>query len=89
MKKKTEHKKIKKIASQTVVVSGGFDPVHIGHIRLFQEAKKLGHDYISTEHLLLVILHDEDCVAIKVLRELDVSLSKLEKQVMQLIEDGK
>jgi len=26
----------------TVAVSGGFDPIHIGHIRMFQEAKKLG-----------------------------------------------
>ena len=25
-----------------VVVSGGFDPVHIGHINLFHEASKLG-----------------------------------------------
>lgn len=25
-----------------VAVSGGFDPVHIGHIRHFKEAKKLG-----------------------------------------------
>ncbi len=25
-----------------VVVSGGFDPIHIGHVRLFKEAKKLG-----------------------------------------------
>ncbi len=25
-----------------VAVSGGFDPVHVGHIRLFKEAKKLG-----------------------------------------------
>jgi cytidyltransferase-like protein len=25
-----------------VAVSGGFDPVHIGHVRMFQEAKKLG-----------------------------------------------
>ncbi|MBI2627954.1 MAG: adenylyltransferase/cytidyltransferase family protein [Candidatus Niyogibacteria bacterium] len=25
-----------------VAVSGGFDPVHIGHIRMFKEAKKLG-----------------------------------------------
>ena len=25
-----------------VAVSGGFDPIHIGHVRLFQEAKKLG-----------------------------------------------
>ncbi len=26
----------------TVAVSGGFDPVHIGHVRMFNEAKKLG-----------------------------------------------
>ncbi|MDP3726196.1 MAG: adenylyltransferase/cytidyltransferase family protein, partial [bacterium] len=25
-----------------VMVSGGWDPVHVGHVRLFQEAKKLG-----------------------------------------------
>ncbi len=25
-----------------VAVSGGFDPVHMGHVRLFSEAKKLG-----------------------------------------------
>lgn len=25
-----------------IAVSGGFDPVHIGHIRYFKEAKKLG-----------------------------------------------
>ena len=25
-----------------VAVSGGYDPVHIGHVRLFEEAKKLG-----------------------------------------------
>ena len=26
-----------------VLVSGGFDPVHIGHVRMFNEAKRLGH----------------------------------------------
>lgn len=26
----------------TVAVSGGFDPLHIGHVRMFEEAKKLG-----------------------------------------------
>lgn len=31
--------KTKKI---TVAVSGGFDPIHIGHVRMFQEARKLG-----------------------------------------------
>ena len=29
-----------------VVVSGGFDPLHKGHIRLFNEAKKLGHKLV-------------------------------------------
>lgn len=28
------------------MVSGGFDPVHIGHVRLFNEAKKLGDELI-------------------------------------------
>lgn len=28
--------------SRTVLVSGGFDPVHIGHVRMFIEAKGLG-----------------------------------------------
>ena len=40
--------KIKK----TVLVSGGFDPVHIGHLRMFEEAKKLGHK-------LIVILNND------------------------------
>jgi D-beta-D-heptose 7-phosphate kinase/D-beta-D-heptose 1-phosphate adenosyltransferase len=29
-----------------IVVSGGFDPVHIGHLRMFQKAKNLG-DYLN------------------------------------------
>ena len=40
MKKKIN--KNKKI----VMVSGGFDPVHIGHVRLFNEAKKLGDELV-------------------------------------------
>lgn len=34
------------------MVSGGFDPVHIGHVRLFNDAKKLG------EKLVVVINND-------------------------------
>ena len=29
-----------------VVVSGGFDPLHKGHVRLFNEGKRLGHKLI-------------------------------------------
>ncbi|OGF51416.1 hypothetical protein A3I27_00150 [Candidatus Giovannonibacteria bacterium RIFCSPLOWO2_02_FULL_43_11b] len=37
----------------TVAVSGGFDPIHIGHVRLFQHAKKLGDK-------LIVILNNDN-----------------------------
>ncbi|MBI3626692.1 adenylyltransferase/cytidyltransferase family protein [Candidatus Uhrbacteria bacterium] len=37
----------------TVAVSGGFDPVHIGHLRMFDEAKKLGTK-------LIVILNNDN-----------------------------
>lgn len=41
---------IKKIPAnkpkKVVMVSGGFDPVHIGHVRLFNEAKKLGDELV-------------------------------------------
>ena len=29
-----------------VILSGGFDPVHIGHVRMFREAAYLGHHII-------------------------------------------
>jgi|ERR1035437_1628062 D-beta-D-heptose 7-phosphate kinase/D-beta-D-heptose 1-phosphate adenosyltransferase len=51
MSKKYFNKKAKKI----VMVSGGFDPVHIGHVRLFNDAKKLGNELvvvINNDHWL-------------------------------------
>jgi len=40
-----------------VAVSGGFDPIHIGHIRLLQEARRLGY--------LVVILNSDRFLTIK------------------------
>ena len=39
-------KKSKKAIKKIVMVSGGFDPVHIGHVRMFDEAKKLGDELV-------------------------------------------
>ncbi len=44
--------KTKKKKKVVVAVSGGFDPIHIGHVRMFQEAKKLG------THLLVIVNND-------------------------------
>ncbi|MDO8481516.1 MAG: adenylyltransferase/cytidyltransferase family protein, partial [bacterium] len=36
-----------------VAVSGGFDPIHIGHVRMFEAARKLGDK-------LVVILNNDN-----------------------------
>ena len=49
---KTKNKKI------VVAVSGGFDPIHIGHVRLFREAKAMGDE-------LVVIVNNDNWLANK------------------------
>ena len=44
--------------NKIVAVSGGFDPLHIGHVRLFNEAKKLGDK-------LVIILNNDNWLAKK------------------------
>ncbi|HEY4494299.1 MAG TPA: adenylyltransferase/cytidyltransferase family protein [Candidatus Paceibacterota bacterium] len=43
---------------KVVMVSGGFDPVHIGHVRLFREAKKLGDE-------LVVVINNDNWLRLK------------------------
>ena len=46
-----------------------------------EEALRLGHDYIGTEHLLLGIIREGQGVAVRILRNLDCDLMKLKKAV--------
>ena len=46
-----------------------------------EEALRLGHDYIGTEHLLLGIIREGEGIGIKILRNLGVELSKLKKAI--------
>jgi ATP-dependent Clp protease ATP-binding subunit ClpA len=43
------------------------------------EARRLGHSYVGTEHVLLVLLHNPDGGATVVLRQLGVSAEAVEK----------
>lgn len=51
-------KKIIKKKKIVVAVSGGFDPIHVGHVRMFWEAKKMGDE-------LVVILNNDNWFSIK------------------------
>ena len=46
-----------------------------------EEALRLGHDYIGTEHLLLGIVREGQGVAVQILKNLDVDLIQLKKSI--------
>ena len=53
----------------------------------FIEAKKLGYDYIGTEHLLIGILKEGDSIAVRILVDLDVDLPRLYNEIVNVIND--
>jgi len=46
-----------------------------------EEAVRLGHDYIGTEHLLLGLIREGEGIAVKILRNLDCDLLELKEAV--------
>ncbi|RKY39657.1 MAG: hypothetical protein DRP75_01370 [Candidatus Omnitrophota bacterium] len=53
-----------------------------------EEAKRLNHDYIGTEHLLLGLVREGEGVAAAVLEELGVSLETVRLEVEKLVKPG-
>jgi D-beta-D-heptose 7-phosphate kinase/D-beta-D-heptose 1-phosphate adenosyltransferase len=52
-KKQALHRRGSRRKHVVVAVSGGFDPIHIGHVRMFERAKALGDE-------LVVILNNDN-----------------------------
>ncbi len=46
-----------------------------------EEAVRLGHDYIGTEHFLLGILQEKDSLPVKVLNAMDINIKELKKSI--------
>lgn len=46
-----------------------------------EEALRLGHDFIGTEHLMLGLLRDGNGKAINILNALDIDLNQLRRKV--------
>ncbi len=53
-----------------------------------QEAKRLGNDMIGAEHILLGLLREEASVAIKILKNLNINLNDLKKEVERCSKQG-
>jgi hypothetical protein len=52
------------------------------------EARKLGHNYVGSEHLLLGLIREEDGVAAQVLKNLGLSLHAARNEVLTLLGAG-
>ena len=53
----------------------------------FREAKKLGSDYIGTEHLLIGIMREGDSVAVRIMLDLEVNPQKLYNEIVKVINE--
>ncbi|MDI6601258.1 MAG: ATP-dependent Clp protease ATP-binding subunit [Thermoanaerobacteraceae bacterium] len=51
----------------------------------FVEARRLGHNYVGTEHILLGLLREGEGVAARVLMEMSVDLNRARDEVMKLL----
>ena len=53
----------------------------------FIEAKKVGYDYIGTEHLLIGILREGDSIAVRILLNLNVDLPKIYNEIVNTLNE--
>ena len=53
----------------------------------FLEAKRIGYNYIGTEHLLLAILKEEDSIAVKIIIELNVEIPQIYNEIAKVINE--
>ena len=53
----------------------------------FVEAKKIGYDYIGTEHLLIGILREGDSIAVRILLDLNVDIPKIYNEIVGVVSE--
>ena len=53
----------------------------------FVEAKKVGYDYIGTEHLLIGILREGDSIAVRILLDLNIDIPKIYNEIIGVVSE--
>ncbi len=54
----------------------------------YSEARKLGHNYIGTEHILISLLREGESLAVRILTELNVNTQKLYNDIMKIMSEN-
>ena len=53
----------------------------------FLEAKRIGYNFIGTENLLLAIMKEENCIAVRIITELKVEIPKIYNEIAKVINE--
>ncbi len=53
----------------------------------FREARKLGSEYIGTEHILVGIMREADSIAVRIMLDLNINPQKLYNEIIKVIND--
>ncbi|MBZ4646645.1 MAG: ATP-dependent Clp protease ATP-binding subunit ClpC [Petroclostridium sp.] len=53
----------------------------------FVEARRMGHNYIGTEHILLGIMREGESVAVRILNDLGLDIQKLYAEIVRLLNE--
>ena len=53
----------------------------------FKEAKRLGSDFIGTEHLLIGVMREGDSIAVRIMLDLNVNPQKLYNEIVSVINE--
>jgi hypothetical protein len=64
------------------------EPAQRAVLNAKREAGRLGHDHVGTEHLLLGLLDDEQCLAVATLGRLEIAAATVGRRVQETIGQG-
>ena len=56
--------------------------------RSVQVALNMGTGYVGTEHILIALLGESDCIAVRILVVLGVNIQRLYEEIMELLGEG-
>ncbi|MBR5154895.1 MAG: ATP-dependent Clp protease ATP-binding subunit [Clostridia bacterium] len=54
----------------------------------YSEARKLGHNYIGTEHILISLLRESESLAVRILSDLSVNIQKIYSDIVKLMNEN-
>ena len=54
----------------------------------YQEAARMGVKYVGTEHILIALMRENDCIAVRILNSLNVNIQSVYDEILSMLGEG-